>query len=184
MACSLPGNLFYNSPYICLSVAVRKRQVAVLARSSREISQTVRIDCRSFLLRVRISVRPSKFFIGKKYPKISAGARVFSLLPAIGWNGGNLNSDDCGHNGGRFSKNGDNETFIPLRPEQCGPSYISNTSQTLMIFPSAGTRLVVINIQTPLNFGSFHVRSKYVFCNDLILSFVLQFCWFVDIYYF
>ena len=148
MACSLPGNLhvYSNSPYICLSVAVRKLQITILAGSSREISQTVRIDCHSFLSRVRISVRPSKFFIGKKYPKISAGARVFGLSPVIGRNGDNLNSDDCGHNGGRFSKNGDNETFIPLRPEQFGPSYISNTSQTLMISPSKGTRLVVINI--------------------------------------
>ena len=39
------------------SVAVRKLQVAILARSSREISQTARIDCRPFLSRVRISVR-------------------------------------------------------------------------------------------------------------------------------
>ena len=38
-----------------LSVAVHKLQVAILARSSREMFQTVRINCRSFLLRVRIS---------------------------------------------------------------------------------------------------------------------------------
>ena len=52
---------------VCLSVVVRKLQVAILARSSREISQTVRIDCRSFLSRVRISVRPSTL----KNPKMS-----------------------------------------------------------------------------------------------------------------
>ena len=34
-------HLYYNSPYI--SVGVRKLQVAILARSSREMSLTVRI---------------------------------------------------------------------------------------------------------------------------------------------
>ena len=47
-------------------VAFRSLQVAVFARSSREISQTVRVDCRSFLSRVRISGRPSKCFIGEQ----------------------------------------------------------------------------------------------------------------------
>ena len=42
---------------------VRKLQVAILARSFREMSPTVRIDWHSFLPRVRISVRRSKFFI-------------------------------------------------------------------------------------------------------------------------
>ena len=50
-------------------VAVSKRQVAILARSSRGISQTVHINCRSFLSRVRISVQPSKFVIGEKKKK-------------------------------------------------------------------------------------------------------------------
>ena len=51
-----------------MSVAVRKLQVAILARSSQEMSQTVRIDCRSFLSRVRISVWPNNFCIGEKQP--------------------------------------------------------------------------------------------------------------------
>ena len=42
---------------LCLSVDVRKLQVAILARSSREMSQTLRI----ILSRVRISVRPRIF---------------------------------------------------------------------------------------------------------------------------
>ena len=42
-----------------LSVAVRSLQAAVLARSFRDISQTV-----------RISVRPSNYFIGENPPKL------------------------------------------------------------------------------------------------------------------
>ena len=42
----------------CVSLFANYRtQSAVLVRSSREIAQTVRIDCHSFLSRVRISVR-------------------------------------------------------------------------------------------------------------------------------
>ena len=36
--------LYYNSPYICLSVGVSKLQVAIIARSCREMTQTVRIE--------------------------------------------------------------------------------------------------------------------------------------------
>ena len=57
----------YNSPQ--MSVAVYKVQGTFLAQSSREISQTVCIICHSFLSRVRISVRPSKFFIGENPQK-------------------------------------------------------------------------------------------------------------------
>ena len=46
--------------YVCLTFVVHKlHTVAILARSSRDISQTVHIDCHSFLSRVRISVRSS-----------------------------------------------------------------------------------------------------------------------------
>ena len=48
------------------SVAVRKLQIAILARSSREMSQTIRIDWHSLLSRVRISVRPRNFVIAMK----------------------------------------------------------------------------------------------------------------------
>ena len=44
-------------------------QVAIIVGSSREISQTVRMNCRSFLSRVRISVRPSKLFLGENHKK-------------------------------------------------------------------------------------------------------------------
>ena len=53
------------------SVSVRKLQVAILARFSLKISQTVRIDCHSFLSRVHISVRPSKFFVENYREKLS-----------------------------------------------------------------------------------------------------------------
>ena len=46
----------------CVRVDARKLQAAILAPSSREISQTVHIDCHSVLSHVRISVRPSNFF--------------------------------------------------------------------------------------------------------------------------
>ena len=51
------------------SVGVRKRQVAILARSSREMSLTVCIVWKHILSRVRISVRPSNFFIREKHLK-------------------------------------------------------------------------------------------------------------------
>ena len=41
---------------MCLSFVVRKLQVAIIARSSREISQTVRIDCHSFLSVLEVEV--------------------------------------------------------------------------------------------------------------------------------
>ena len=65
---------------ICLSVAVRKLHVSIIARSSREISQTVRIDYHSLLYRVHISVRRSKFFVGENHPKtISKTESLLSL---------------------------------------------------------------------------------------------------------
>ena len=57
--------LYYNSPYVCLSVGVRKLQVAILARSSREMSLTVRIIRQYILSRVRVSVRPRIFLYTK-----------------------------------------------------------------------------------------------------------------------
>ena len=53
------------------SVAVRKLQVAILARSSREMSPTVRIDWQYNLSWVHISVHPSKFFIREKHDELS-----------------------------------------------------------------------------------------------------------------
>ena len=52
------------------SVAVRKLQVAILAQSSREMSQTVRIDWQYILSRVCVSVRPSNFLCGKNTQKL------------------------------------------------------------------------------------------------------------------
>ena len=46
-----------------------KLQVAILARSSREMSQTVRIVWQYILSRVLVSVWPSNFVICEKHPK-------------------------------------------------------------------------------------------------------------------
>ena len=46
---------------VCLSLVVHKLHVAIIARSPRDMSQTVHIDCHSLLSRVRISVRPSYY---------------------------------------------------------------------------------------------------------------------------
>ena len=50
---------------ISMSVSVRKRQVAILARSSREMSLTVRIVWLYILARVRVSVRRRIFYTRK-----------------------------------------------------------------------------------------------------------------------
>ena len=86
---------------VCLFVVVRKLQVAILARLSRDISQTVRIDCHSFISRVRISVQPSKFFIGESTQTLSRKpSRRTSLQlnePATRRNGDNFNGNNCSH---------------------------------------------------------------------------------------
>ena len=53
--------------YIILlkSLEVGKLQVAILARSSREMYQTVRIVCKHILSQVSVSVRPSNFLYAK-----------------------------------------------------------------------------------------------------------------------
>ena len=53
---------------VSLSVDVRRLQVAILARSPREMYQTDRIVWQYILSRVRISVRPSIFFIREIHP--------------------------------------------------------------------------------------------------------------------
>ena len=59
-------------PIICLkSVDVRRLQVAILARSPREMSQTDHILPRYFLSRVHVSVRPRIFLYAKKLQKHS-----------------------------------------------------------------------------------------------------------------
>ena len=54
-----PPSVFHGHRFI------ETLQVAIIAGSSQEIPQTVRMDCQSFLSRVRISVRPSKLFLGE-----------------------------------------------------------------------------------------------------------------------
>ena len=66
-SCHQLGDYIYI--IMCLkSVAVRKLQVAILARSPREMSQTDRILPRYILSRVRVSVRP-RIFYTRKNPK-------------------------------------------------------------------------------------------------------------------
>ena len=81
-------HLYYNSPWVCLSVGVRKLQVAILARSSREMFLTVRIVWQYILSRVCISVRSSNFFIREKHPNPwgnrVASACVYLNDPATG----------------------------------------------------------------------------------------------------
>ena len=68
---------FSLSLSVCLSVGVRKLQFAILARSSREMSLTVRIVWEYIMSRVRISVRPQHFCICQKHSK-SQGNRAAS----------------------------------------------------------------------------------------------------------
>ena len=68
--------------HVCLSVDVSKLQVAILARLSREMSQTVRIDCndcRSFLSRVRISAQASNYLYAKNTQKLSRKPSLMQL---------------------------------------------------------------------------------------------------------
>ena len=65
------------------SVEVGKLQVAILARSSREMSQTVLIAWKHILSQVRVSVRPSNFFIREKHKP--SGNRI-ALACLFEWN--------------------------------------------------------------------------------------------------
>ena len=61
--------LHFSFKYVYLSVGVSKLQVAILARSSREMYQTVHIDWQYILSWVRVSIRPSTFFISEIHTK-------------------------------------------------------------------------------------------------------------------
>ena len=75
--------VIYN--IICLkSVGVRKRQVAILSRSPREISLTDRILPRYILSRVRVSVRPIIFLYAKKPQTRVARMLFISMGPLCG----------------------------------------------------------------------------------------------------
>ena len=71
--------LYYNSPQVCLSVAVSKLQVAIFARSSREMSQIIRIDWQHILSRVCVSVWP-RIFYTRKTSKTIANTASHTLL--------------------------------------------------------------------------------------------------------
>ena len=73
------------------SVAVRKLQVAILARSPREMSRTDRILPRYILSRVRVSVRPI-IFLYAKIPQTTVARPVAVDSAAYkqhNWNGHN-----------------------------------------------------------------------------------------------
>ena len=61
-----PGACCIYTVILLKSVSVRKLQVAILARLSREVSLTVRIVWQHIMSRVRVSVRPGNFFIPEK----------------------------------------------------------------------------------------------------------------------
>ena len=74
------------------SVDVRKRQVAIVARSPREMSQTDRILPRYILSRVRVSVRPRFFIREKPQTTVARPAAVDHCSAAdkqLNWNGHN-----------------------------------------------------------------------------------------------
>ena len=99
---------------VCLSVGVRKRQVAILARSSREMSLTVRIVWQYILSRVRVSVRPSIFFTCEKLSKprgnLAASASVYLALAAKGQRPVIVNSGVGRH--GWLASNSDTATAV------------------------------------------------------------------------
>ena len=63
-----------------------------------EICQTVRIDCHFFLSRIRISVRPSNFFIGEKTPNKLGLSRKRSRRTSV-----QLNEPATDRNGSNYS---------------------------------------------------------------------------------
>ena len=119
------SSLSILSFFLNLSVAVSKLQVAILARSSREMYQTVRIDWRSILSRVRVSIRPRHFFT-RKTPKTIAKPESSASVcwmnqratrrkgvvmpvtvdrsPATSRNGNNMSGDNYSHSGDRLSQ--------------------------------------------------------------------------------
>ena len=90
-----------------------------LARSSRQLSQTVRIYCRSFLSRVRIWVALSNFFIREKPQKISQKQSCprdcsveWTSDAGLGWSLlTHWTGDDCGHSRDWLSQNGEKQQF-------------------------------------------------------------------------
>ena len=115
---------------LSLSVAVSNLQVAILARSSREMYQTVCIDWKHFLSRVHILVRPRHFFIREKHPKTIANTESPAWSPAPhdrprdcslewtsdvgkcghGW-APPTRRTHCDHSGDRLSQNGEQQQF-------------------------------------------------------------------------
>ena len=63
---TVPNHRVFTST-LCLSGDVRTMQLAIMAQSRREMSQTDRIHPRYFLLRVRVSIRP-RYFVNAKKP--------------------------------------------------------------------------------------------------------------------
>ena len=111
--------LFIYTIILIKSVAVRKLDVAILARSSREMSQTVRVSVRPSNLYTRktprIALKPSRlreclFQWTSDRPRV--GAVTASRLVAIDTpNSDNLNGDNCGHSGDSLSQNGEKPTI-------------------------------------------------------------------------
>ena len=78
---------------LSLTVGVRKRQVAILARSSWEMSLTVRIVWQYILSRVRVSIRPSIFLYAKNIQNYSE----HRVAHASGQLNRTSDAGNCGH---------------------------------------------------------------------------------------
>ena len=68
-----PPSVFHGHHFISML------QVAIIDGSSPDISQTVRTNCRSFLSRVRISVRLSKLFLGENPKNLVRKINAFDI---------------------------------------------------------------------------------------------------------
>ena len=79
------GFFLHLNSSLCLSVVVRKRQVAILTRSSREMSQTVRIEWQYALSQDRVSVRPRIFLYPKNTQHLGETGPPAPVFISMGW---------------------------------------------------------------------------------------------------
>ena len=81
-------------------------KVAIVARSSREISQTVRIDWQYIMSRVRVSVRPGNVFIKKTNQKLSRKPSLVQVSVECRSIASDISGDNRYHRGERLNQNG------------------------------------------------------------------------------
>ena len=112
---------------ICLkSVGVRKLQVAILARSPREMSQTDRIVWKHILSRVHVSVQPRICFIRGKNPNLS----LIQSRPHVVY----FNGSPTGHCLASVESGTDTATVGGVRVRECERACTMCLQYTIMIF--------------------------------------------------